>query len=65
VNTPLWLEVQEAEPELAEVVRQKNPMQRFAEAEEIAAAALWLVSDASSYVNGHPLIIDGGHASAA
>jgi 3-oxoacyl-[acyl-carrier protein] reductase len=36
------------------------PLERFAEPEEIAAGALYLASDAASYVTGHTLIIDGG-----
>jgi NAD(P)-dependent dehydrogenase (short-subunit alcohol dehydrogenase family) len=26
----------------------------------VAAGVLWLCSDASSFVTGHPLVIDGG-----
>lgn len=37
-----------------------NPMQRAALPDEIAAAVLWLCSDASSFVNGVALPIDGG-----
>lgn len=35
------------------------PMKRFAEPEEIAAAAVWLISDAASYTTGACLPIDG------
>lgn len=36
-----------------------HPVGRVAAAEEIAAAVLWLCSDAASYVNGHALSLDG------
>lgn len=37
------------------------PAGRFAEPEEIAAAAVFLASDASNMINGADLIIDGGY----
>ncbi|MDD5190378.1 MAG: 3-oxoacyl-ACP reductase FabG [Dehalococcoidales bacterium] len=36
------------------------PMARMAEPEEIAGGALYLASDAASYVTGHTPVIDGG-----
>jgi NAD(P)-dependent dehydrogenase (short-subunit alcohol dehydrogenase family) len=37
-----------------------EPIGRMGKPEEIAAGVLWLLSDASSFVTGHPLTIDGG-----
>jgi NAD(P)-dependent dehydrogenase (short-subunit alcohol dehydrogenase family) len=40
------------------------PLRRIGRAEEAAAAAVWLCSEASSYVTGHSMIVDGGMSSA-
>jgi NAD(P)-dependent dehydrogenase (short-subunit alcohol dehydrogenase family) len=39
-------------------------MNRFAAPEEIVGPALFLVSDAATYVTGHILAVDGGYTSA-
>jgi NAD(P)-dependent dehydrogenase (short-subunit alcohol dehydrogenase family) len=37
-----------------------EPVGRLGKPEEIAEGVLWLLSDAASFVTGHPLTIDGG-----
>lgn len=41
------------------------PMRRIGRPEEAAAAAVWLCSDAASYVTGHSMIVDGGMTAAS
>lgn len=38
-----------------------QPMGRIGNPEEVAAAVLWLCSDAASFVTGHSMVIDGGY----
>ena len=36
------------------------PLKRWGQPEEIAGAAVFLASNASSYITGHTLVIDAG-----
>jgi NAD(P)-dependent dehydrogenase (short-subunit alcohol dehydrogenase family) len=60
VNTPLLQELFASDPEKAARRLVHLPMGRFAEAREIANAALFLASDESSYVNASTFLVDGG-----
>ena len=42
------------------VLAAMQPLPRAGMPDDIAQAALWLASDASSFVNGHALVVDGG-----
>lgn len=44
----------------ADVAGRLSPLGRFGRPDEIAAAALWLCSDSSSFTTGHALAVDGG-----
>jgi len=63
VNTPL-LQSLLADPAARARRFVHLPMGRLAEAQEIAAAALFLASAESSYVNGTTFLVDGGTAGA-
>jgi NAD(P)-dependent dehydrogenase (short-subunit alcohol dehydrogenase family) len=60
VNTPLLQELYAKDPEQAARRLVHLPMGRFAEAREIAQAALFLASDESSYVTASTFLVDGG-----
>jgi NAD(P)-dependent dehydrogenase (short-subunit alcohol dehydrogenase family) len=60
VDTPLLRELYAADPEQAARRLVHVPMGRFARAEEIAGAALFLASDDSSFVTATTFLVDGG-----
>lgn len=41
-------------------VKQKVPLKRWGNPEELIGSAIFLASDASNYVNGHTIYVDGG-----
>jgi len=56
---PSQLADQVVEP-VKQVLAGMQPIPRSGVPQDIAEAALWLASDASSFVNGHALVVDGG-----
>jgi NAD(P)-dependent dehydrogenase (short-subunit alcohol dehydrogenase family) len=60
VDTPLLRELYAADPAKAARRLIHVPMGRFAHAREIAAAALFLASDESSFVTASTFMVDGG-----
>jgi NAD(P)-dependent dehydrogenase (short-subunit alcohol dehydrogenase family) len=47
-------------PDILKMAMSKTPLARVADPEEMAGAAIYLASDASSYVTGQVIAIDGG-----
>jgi NAD(P)-dependent dehydrogenase (short-subunit alcohol dehydrogenase family) len=60
VRTPMLEEYMARGPGIEELMERSNPLGRLATPEEIAAAVVWLCSDAASFVLGHAFPVDGG-----
>lgn len=61
-NTNMAKEMEETAPEIIQMFKSATPAERLVEPEEIAKAVVWLCSDEASFVNGHPMAVDGGFA---
>jgi gluconate 5-dehydrogenase len=47
-------------PKLVKRLKEKSPLNRMGQAHELKGATVYLASDASSYVTGQNLTVDGG-----
>jgi NAD(P)-dependent dehydrogenase (short-subunit alcohol dehydrogenase family) len=54
-SQPLW-----SAPETLKQLESEIPLGRLAETDDIIGSVLFLASDASSYITGHTIIVDGG-----
>jgi gluconate 5-dehydrogenase len=54
-SQPLW-----SDPETLKQIESEIPLGRLAETGDIIGSVLFLASDASRYITGHTIIVDGG-----
>ena len=60
IRTPMMDQATGGDLEAERRITKAHPIGRVGEASEIAEAAMWLLSDAASFVTGHQLVADGG-----
>jgi NAD(P)-dependent dehydrogenase (short-subunit alcohol dehydrogenase family) len=60
IETPMMDRFSGGTPQGRERVIAQEPVGRMGKPEEIAAAVVWLCSDAAAFVIGHAMVIDGG-----
>jgi NAD(P)-dependent dehydrogenase (short-subunit alcohol dehydrogenase family) len=63
INTPMVAKMLENEADAMADIMKNQPIARLGEAEEIAAAVLWLCSPGASFVLGVSMPVDGGYTS--
>lgn len=60
IRTPMYERISGGGPEVEAQQAAAHPIGRIGEPEEVAAAVIWLCSDAASFTTGHALAVDGG-----
>lgn len=61
IMTPMVEQILEEDPSSKKMWESENMLGRLARPEEFRAAALFILSDASSFMTGSSLVVDGGH----
>ncbi|MEM7331603.1 MAG: SDR family oxidoreductase [Chloroflexota bacterium] len=60
IRTPMVERGFNENPMFVEATLKANPMRRLGEADEVAKAVIWLLSEESSFTNGATITVDGG-----
>ncbi len=60
IKTDIFYRSTQGNPALEKFYADSHPIKRIGMPGEVAECALWLLSDASSFVAGHTLFVDGG-----
>ena len=60
IRTPMTAQSMSDPDRLAQMIA-REPIGRVGNPEEVAAAVMWLCSDAASFVTGHTMTVDGGY----
>jgi NAD(P)-dependent dehydrogenase (short-subunit alcohol dehydrogenase family) len=61
IDTPMLDRLEAEMPTLRAALLAMKPMGRLGRPDEVAAAVVWLCSEAASFVTGHALAVDGGY----
>jgi 2-deoxy-D-gluconate 3-dehydrogenase len=54
-----------ADPEYTKRLLERIPLHRWGQPEDLVGSVVFLASDASNFVNGHILYVDGGYVVSA
>jgi NAD(P)-dependent dehydrogenase (short-subunit alcohol dehydrogenase family) len=60
IRTPMVDQAQQLDPALVDMLIARHPIGRIGAPDEVAAAVVWLCSDAATFITGVALPIDGG-----
>lgn len=60
IESPMLRKVFDSDPDRANRVLERTPMKKLGSPEDVAAAAVFLASDAAKFITGVNLPVDGG-----